>query len=499
MNKLVFVRKNVGGLSTDEVIDIFEGTESMSIIRSAVENALERLYVTWASVEMKDKAGEMIPVDDMAKQVNTLLLRGGPITDEHSNKIIGRTLAYKLLIHPDTQTKGILLLNKIFDDNGLDDQVWQEIVSGERQGSSVGGVNSGLSFSQDKVTGTRAKVLEGFDWLENASVYKPCNPFALNEAYSVVAKSDRASAGETSNPEINEEGLTPLDKGDVKKPAELDRCVQALMDDPDFKPEEGRTKEESAYAVCTAQLEKKVDKKMVSFTEEALREGTKVELEHTDNEILARGIAVDHLVEDPEYYTKLRDVEKQENHLNKQEKNRVYKRTEGDNKMEEDVKKSISELSETVKSLVESVSKMKKKMEDMEEKPEPEEKKKVQKEEEDKEPVEDEEEEKKKVKKEEAASDIDGITDAPSPESPDPEESNDKDVYKQVKKAMDEKFEDLKKSLVGSVSTPRSSGSEVKKADGYTALPMDLAMGKKKMTYMDVHKAHREFYDLEAH
>lgn len=42
----------------------------------------------------------------------------------------------------------------------------------------------------------------------------------------------------------------------VEKPAALDRCVEALMADPDFKPEEGRTKEQSAYAVCNARIGK---------------------------------------------------------------------------------------------------------------------------------------------------------------------------------------------------------------------------------------------------
>lgn len=33
-------------------------------------------------------------------------------------------------------------------------------------------------------------------------------------------------------------------------PQRIDRCVQSLMDDPNFKPREGKTKEESAWALC---------------------------------------------------------------------------------------------------------------------------------------------------------------------------------------------------------------------------------------------------------
>jgi hypothetical protein len=41
-----------------------------------------------------------------------------------------------------------------------------------------------------------------------------------------------------------------------------------------------------------------------------LRMGKKVEQEHTSNKALAREIAMDHLVEDKHYYTKLKKMEK---------------------------------------------------------------------------------------------------------------------------------------------------------------------------------------------
>jgi len=40
-----------------------------------------------------------------------------------------------------------------------------------------------------------------------------------------------------------------------------------------------------------------------------LEMGMKVEMEHTGDEDMAREIAMDHLAEDPEYYTKLKDIE----------------------------------------------------------------------------------------------------------------------------------------------------------------------------------------------
>jgi predicted proteasome-type protease len=41
-----------------------------------------------------------------------------------------------------------------------------------------------------------------------------------------------------------------------------------------------------------------------------LEMGMKVELEHTEDEDMTRKIAMDHLAEDPMYYTKLKDIEK---------------------------------------------------------------------------------------------------------------------------------------------------------------------------------------------
>lgn len=53
-----------------------------------------------------------------------------------------------------------------------------------------------------------------------------------------------------------------------------------------------------------------------NFTEEdadpeELKMGIKIELEHTTDKDLAKEIALDHLAEIPDYYTRLRDMEKQ--------------------------------------------------------------------------------------------------------------------------------------------------------------------------------------------
>jgi hypothetical protein len=52
------------------------------------------------------------------------------------------------------------------------------------------------------------------------------------------------------------------------------------------------------------------DMSPVDFDPEHLDEGTQHELEHTTDKDMAREIAMDHLAEDPEYYKKLKEIEK---------------------------------------------------------------------------------------------------------------------------------------------------------------------------------------------
>lgn len=54
------------------------------------------------------------------------------------------------------------------------------------------------------------------------------------------------------------------------------------------------------------------DKTPKDFDRKKLKEGSKVEMEHTKNKKIAQEIAMDHLTEDSEYYKKLREVEKKE-------------------------------------------------------------------------------------------------------------------------------------------------------------------------------------------
>lgn len=206
MEEILFVNKSESqSYSLSDVIDTFKSTDNMDIIKNLVEKAEDRLYVSWASVDAVDNAGEKIPIEDVIKQQDILMKRGGAISNEHTNAIVGKTLAYKVMIHPITKTLGVLHLNQIYNDNLRDNQVWADIVNKKKTGSSVGGVhNVKESYSTlDADSGSFVKVLSGFGQYETAVTEKPCNKYATIEANSVIAKSDKKMGKEEVKKEDN--------------------------------------------------------------------------------------------------------------------------------------------------------------------------------------------------------------------------------------------------------------------------------------------------------
>jgi hypothetical protein len=100
---------------------------------------------------------------------------------------------------------------------------------------------------------TKAELVEA-TWVpiqsnRNATYIKMAKSFEINKEEKMAIKKE--------NPleELHEEG-TPEQKN-IEKPKEVEDCVRALMDDPDFEPLEGRTKEESAWAVCQEKFKEK--------------------------------------------------------------------------------------------------------------------------------------------------------------------------------------------------------------------------------------------------
>ena len=67
--------------------------------------------------------------------------------------------------------------------------------------------------------------------------------------------------------------------------------------------------EETIYKIATAHAQQTENAQKINI-EDQLNAGIKVEMEHTDDEAVAKQIAYDHLKEDPRYYIFLKEMEK---------------------------------------------------------------------------------------------------------------------------------------------------------------------------------------------
>lgn len=229
---MMYVKKSDSSeYDTFEVEEVFRTAKTLEEMKSYVENAKERLYTTWETVDIADNANERIPIEDVIAQKEAYMRKGGLIMDNHSNKKVGNTIAYRIMSHPKNNKLGILLLNRIDNINELDDKVWKETVSGERTGSSVGGYNIGESFEMSE-DGKMVKSLQNFRHTETSNVLSPCNPLALNEAISAVAKGEHVYTSEDFENAMNV--IKAYKAQDVKKPMgeynDFDACVSANQD-----------------------------------------------------------------------------------------------------------------------------------------------------------------------------------------------------------------------------------------------------------------------------
>lgn len=181
----------------EEVVAVFKNSEDLEEIKKTVEQSKERLYVSWASVDAVDNQNQKIPISLIIRSQEDLMKRGAPIMYRHSNKHVGKTLAFKIMQHPQTGKLGVLHLNKIFNDLPIDHEVWENIKNGTLKGSSVGGQGIIGTKEYDSDLKSMVDVYSGFGQYETSIVKNPANPLALNEAYSEIAKEKQME--ETNN------------------------------------------------------------------------------------------------------------------------------------------------------------------------------------------------------------------------------------------------------------------------------------------------------------
>ena len=159
-------------MSIDKIIDI-------SII-----NTDDRLIGGWANVEVVDKQGEFIPVEELVKAMIAYMSRGGVIHYGHENKPIGKVLYWDVRKYDDSKS-GVYIISQINRGYKIDDIVWDMIKKGELKGFSIAGFGK---IEKQLIENQEVRVLKDIELNEISIVDKPANPLSVIKEFNRFAK-----------------------------------------------------------------------------------------------------------------------------------------------------------------------------------------------------------------------------------------------------------------------------------------------------------------------
>lgn len=163
----------------------------------------QRFFEGYLTVQVKDKQGEITIVDELIKVLPVWMDRGAPISDTHSNRIIGKGISYAKTVYKNAEGEeypAIKITGKIHKDYQLDNEIWDKIKSGEYKGLSFGGATKANRTPKIMKDGSVAYELKSLEHYEVAVCKEPAVPLALITDYNPLAKAV------TDNVERREDG-----------------------------------------------------------------------------------------------------------------------------------------------------------------------------------------------------------------------------------------------------------------------------------------------------
>lgn len=152
-----------------------------------------RMFEGILSVEMVDKQNEITIIDELMKVLPIWVARGAPISDTHSNRIIGHGINYAKTVVKDldgTELPAITIQGEIFKDYELDNQVWEGIKSGSYRGLSFGGATKANRKPILQKDGSTSYALLDLEHYEVAVCPDPAVPLALITQFNPLAKAN---------------------------------------------------------------------------------------------------------------------------------------------------------------------------------------------------------------------------------------------------------------------------------------------------------------------
>jgi hypothetical protein len=183
-----------------EVIQFNQLNTSLKSMQSISSD--ERYFEGLLTVQMKDKQGEITIVDELYKVLPIWMDRGAPISDTHSNRIIGKGINYSKTVVKNEhgeELPAIKITGKIYKNYELDNVIWDKIKSKEYRGLSFGGATRSNRTPIKMKDGSMAYALSNLEHYEVAVCKDPAVPMAVITDYNPIAKA-------TFNSELRDDG-----------------------------------------------------------------------------------------------------------------------------------------------------------------------------------------------------------------------------------------------------------------------------------------------------
>ena len=150
-----------------------------------------RFFEGYLTVQVKDKQGEITVVDELIKVLPIWMDRGAPISDTHSNRIIGKGISYAQTVYKASDGEehpAIKITGKIHKNYELDNEIWSKIKSGEYKGLSFGGATKSNRTPKVMKDGSVAYELKNLEHYEVAVCKDPAVPLAVITDWNPIAK-----------------------------------------------------------------------------------------------------------------------------------------------------------------------------------------------------------------------------------------------------------------------------------------------------------------------
>ena len=156
-------------------------------------NSDERYFEGLLTVQMKDKQGEVTIVDELYKVLPVWIDRGAPISDTHTNRIVGKGINYsRTTVKSDDGSilPAIKITGKIFKNYELDNVIWNKIKNNEYKGLSFGGATRSARSPIKMKDGSTAYALSDLEHYEVAVCKDPAVPMAIITDFNQIAKAN---------------------------------------------------------------------------------------------------------------------------------------------------------------------------------------------------------------------------------------------------------------------------------------------------------------------